>query len=272
MTLKLTYRAATTVPVEIEGLLPEAVRGRSTAEIERFEIFHGNQKVPLGELFRVAGDAGDLQFELEGDLSGVHWIGAGMTAGAIHVAGSAGRHVASEMRGGEIHVAGDAGDWLGGEMHAGLVHVRGRAGHAVGAAYRGGRRGMTGGTILVDGAAGNEVGHTMRRGLIAVGGAGDYVGLNLIAGTILVFGPCGIRPGAGMRRGTIGLFGGEPPELLPTFRAGGCDRLLVMKLLFDDLTGLGYPCDPALATAELRTYHGDLVATGRGELLVPEPS
>jgi formylmethanofuran dehydrogenase subunit C len=94
----------------------------------------------------------------------------------------------------------------------------------------------------------------------------------MIAGTILVCGPCGIRAGAGMRRGTIGLFGAETPELLPTFRAGGRDRLLVMKLVLEELARLDYPFDSALATAELRTYHGDLVAGGRGEVLVPEPS
>lgn len=266
--LKLAYRGQTTVPVEIEGFLPGAVREQSLAEIEKFEVFHGNQKRPLGDFFSVSGDPSDLRFEFTGDLSGVHWIGARMDAGEIRVEGNAGRHVGSEMTGGEIHVAGDASDWVGGEMHGGLVHVHGQAGHLIGSAYRGSKRGMTGGTILVRGTCGNEIGHTMRRGLLAVGGCGDFVGLNMIAGTILVFGPAGIRPGAGMRRGTIGLFGAEPTKLLPTFRAGSRDKLLVVQLLLRELARLDYPFDHALLDAAYQTYHGDNVALGRGEVLL----
>src|SRR5688572_4161309 len=135
MSLQLTYQAETNVAVEIEGLTPDWACDKSLAEIERFEIFHGNRKLPLAEMFRVAGDPGDRQFEIEGNLSGVHWIGAHMRTGRISIHGSAGRHVGSEMRGGEIHVEGDAGGWVGAEMHAGLIHVHGNAGHLVGAAY-----------------------------------------------------------------------------------------------------------------------------------------
>jgi formylmethanofuran dehydrogenase subunit C len=268
--LRLVYKADTGVPVEVEGLLPAAIRDQPLSEIERFEIFHGNEKRPLADFFAVTGDPADGRIEFEGDLAGVHWIGAHMAEGAIHVAGNAGRHLGSEMTGGEIHVDGDAGDWVGGEMHGGLIHVRGRAGHLVGAAYRGSRHGMTGGSILIHGETGNEVGHTMRRGLVAVGGCGDFVGINMIAGTILVFGPCGIRPGAGMRRGTIGLFGAEPPKLLPTFRAGSRDKLLIVRLVLRELARLGYPVRKELLDCDYRMHHGDLVTTGRGEILVPE--
>src|SRR5271168_1429344 len=108
MTLKLDYRGETSVPVEIEGMTPDWACDKSLAEIERFEIFHGNRKLPLAEMFRVAGDASDKQFEFDGNLTGVHWIGAQMSSGQIHVQGSAGRHVGSEMSGGEIHVHGDS--------------------------------------------------------------------------------------------------------------------------------------------------------------------
>ena len=57
-----------------------------------------------------------------------------MTSGRIDVAGSAGRHVGSQMSGGEIDVAGSAGDWLGAEMHGGSIRVRGDAGNLVGGA------------------------------------------------------------------------------------------------------------------------------------------
>lgn len=270
MPLSLQYHGHTSIPVEIEGLTPDAMREKSLAEIERFEIFHGNEKLPLADLFKISGSSADERFEFSGDLAGVHWIGAHMRRGSIHVEGNAGRHVGSEMSGGEIHVLGNAGDWVGGEMRNGLIYIRGRAGHLIGAAYRGSRRGMVNGTILIGGDVGNEVGHTMRRGLLAIGGkCGDFVGLNMIAGSILVFGECGIRPAAGMRRGTVGLFG-PAPKLLPTFRAGCRYHPLMLQLVFRELVRLDFPVPNELFHAGYRIYHGDMVTVGRGELLVRE--
>lgn len=269
MPLRLTYHGQTSVPVEIEGLTPDWACDKSLAEIERFEIFHGNRKIPLAEMFAVTGDPGDKRFDFEGNLAGVHWIGAHMQSGQIHIHGPAGRHIGSEMRGGQITVDGNAEGWVGAEMHGGLIHVHGSAGHLVGAAYRGSRKGMTGGTILINGDAGNEIGHTMRRGLIAIGGAaGDMLGFNIIAGTILVFGECGIRPGAGMRRGTLGLFGPNPPPLLPTFRYGSTFQPLTMRMTLRNLRSKGFTIDESLLAANLDLYHGDLVALGKGEILL----
>lgn len=269
MSLKLTYTGETSVPVEIEGFTPTWAKDKSLAEIEKFEIFHGNQKLPLAEMFDIEGDAGDLQHEYHGDLSGVHWIGAQMSEGDIAIHGPAGRHVGSEMTDGTIHVHGDAKGWVGAEMHGGLIHVHGNAGHLVGAAYRGSTKGMTGGTILVDGDAGNEIGLTMRRGLIAIGGrAGDVLGFNMIAGTVLVFGECGIRPGAGMRRGTLGLLGPNPPAMLPSFRHACTVRPQVLPLLFGELRKQGFSPDAELLQADCNIFNGDLVALGRGEILV----
>ena len=273
MPLTLTYTGQTSVPVEIEGFTPSWAKDKSLAEIEQFEIFHGNQKLPLAEMFRVEGNASDLRFDLEGDLSGVHWIGAHMSEGAIHIHGSGGRHIGSEMRGGEIHVDGDAGGWLGAEMHAGFIHVQGSAGHLVGAAYRGSAKGMTGGMILVDGDAGNEVGLTMRRGMIVIGGrAGDVLGFNMIAGTVLVFGECGIRPGAGMRRGTLGLLGPNPPALLPSFRYACTSHLQVLPMMCNQLREQGFGIESSVANAECDIYSGDLVALGKGEILIAHQS
>lgn len=269
MGLKLIYHGKTSIPVEIEGLTPDWACDKSLAEIERFEIFHGKLKLPLAEMFRVSGDPGDKSFEFEGDLSGVHWIGAQMASGEIRIAGSAGRHLGSEMTGGQIIVEGDTGGWVGVEMHGGFIHVRGNAGNLIGAAYRGSGRGMTGGMIFVDGNAGHEIGLSMRRGLIAIGGsAGDMLGFNMIAGTVLAFGECGIRPGAGMRRGTLGLFGPNRPQLLPSFRYATTYRPQVIPLMLDKIRSKGFQIDPALSSAEYDLYHGDLVSVGRGEVLL----
>jgi formylmethanofuran dehydrogenase subunit C len=269
--LQLRYKADTSIPVEIEGLTPTAVREESLSEIERFEIFHGNRKVPLAELFDVSGDPADVRIQFEGDLAGVHWIGAHMSEGEIEVRGNAGRHVGSEMTGGTIHVHGNASDWVGGEMHGGLIHVHGSAGHLVGSAYRGSATGMTAGTLLVDGSVGNEVGLTLRRGLIAVGGAcGDFVGANMIAGTVLVFGACGIRPAAGMRRGTVGLLGGNPPTLLVSFRKSCVCKPPFLRLIFRRLQSLGFAVPPECHAADYGMYHGDHVTAGRGEVVIRE--
>jgi formylmethanofuran dehydrogenase subunit C len=268
MSLKLNYRGQTRVPVEIEGLTPDWACNKSLAEIERFEIFHGNCKMPLAEMFAVSGDASDKRFDFEGDLSGVHWIGAHMASGQIHVHGAAGRHVGSEMQGGSIHVHGDTRGWLGAEMHGGFIHVHGNAGHLVGAAYRGSVKGMTGGTILVDGNAGNEVGMSLRRGMIAIrGSAGDLIGFNMIAGTVLVFGECGIRPGAAMRRGMIGIFGPSPPRLLPTFRYACTSRPTILPVMLRHLRTQGLHFEDSLLSAEFDFYQGDLVSVGRGEIV-----
>jgi formylmethanofuran dehydrogenase subunit C len=266
--LQLTYIAKTSVPVEVEGITPDALREMSPSEISRLEIFHGNRAVPLGDMFRVEGKAADGRIEWCGELAGVHWIGAKMTAGEIRVAGNAGRHLGSEMRGGEIHVAGDAGDWVGGELRGGLIHVRGRAGHLVGAAYRGSAQGMTGGTILIGGDAGNEIGHTMCRGLLAVGGAcGDLAGFNMLAGSILLLGRCGIRHGAGMRRGTLA-FCGERPALLPSFRHACRYHPTALHLLLRELKRLDFAIADDLLTADFDLYNGDLIEGGRGEVLI----
>ena len=269
--LRLHYKGNTSIPVEVEGLTPSAVREMPLSEIQRFQIFHGNRKVSLGEFFDMSGDPLDARMEFEGNLSGVHWIGAQMSEGEIHIRGDAGRHVGSEMTGGTIHVHGNASDWVGGEMHGGLIHVHGNAGHLVGSAYRGSRLGMTGGAILVDGSVGNEVGLTLRRGLVAVGGnCGDFVGANMIAGSVLVFGQAGNRPAAGMRRGTVGLLGGNPPSLLVTFRKNCVCKPPTLRLMFAYLQSLNFAVPGECWDADYAVYNGDRVTVGRGEILIRE--
>jgi len=269
MALRLLYKGETTVPVEIEGLTPDALCAQPLEEIKRLEIFEGNRRRTLGEMFEVTGDASDLRWDLEGNLAGVHWIGAHMREGEIHIHGDGGRHIGSEMYGGAIHVHGTAGDWVGGVMHGGLIHVRGNAGHLIGAAYRGSAKGMTGGTILIGGDCGNEIGHTMRRGWIAVRGrCADMAGFNMIAGSIFAFGGCGIRPGAGMRRGTIAVLGGELPQLLPSFRYACRYRPIFLRLMLRQLQQLGFEMPADLSAAEVDLYAGDLVALGKGEIIL----
>jgi formylmethanofuran dehydrogenase subunit C len=269
MPLRLHYRGNTTIPVEVEGVTPDVVCDKSLADIQKLPIYEGNRSATLADFFDIQGDATDQVMVWEGDLRGVHWIGAKMRSGTIHIEGDAGRHVGSEMSGGEIHVRGNVGDWVGAEMHGGLIHVRGRAGHQVGAAYRGSARGMTRGIILICGDAGNEIGHTMRRGLIAIGGqAGDLAGFNMLAGTILLFSNCGIRHGAGMRRGTIGFLGAQRPTLLPSFRYACRYRPLTLDLLLHRLDRQNFALPDEVRRCDCDVYNGDMMEGGRGELIL----
>jgi formylmethanofuran dehydrogenase subunit C len=95
MVLHLRLRTNSNVPLEVEGITPDRLRDLALGEIERLEMFHGNVKVSLADFFDVAGDPADETIHWEGDLSGVHWIGAKMRGGAMHVSGHAGRHVGS---------------------------------------------------------------------------------------------------------------------------------------------------------------------------------
>jgi formylmethanofuran dehydrogenase subunit C len=270
MSLRIANNSTDRIGVDWRGVTPESLRGKSLCAVQRTRVCRGNREVELGELFRIDGDPADVRWELEGDFSAVRHVGAGMTVGEIIVDGSIGRHAGAGMRGGQIEVRGDAGDYLGGEMHGGVIRVRGSAGDRVGAAHPGSRRGMSGGLILIDGNAGRDLGNRMRRGLIAVGGAaGAHVGRQMLAGSIFVFGACGEFPGAGMRRGTIGLFGDVRPALLPTFRAGYRGPMPVLHLLEKHLNEEGFvlPRVRNLA-ASIELLHGDLLAGGRGEILL----
>jgi formylmethanofuran dehydrogenase subunit C len=269
MALKLNYKGTTSIPVEVEGLTPDWACDKSLAEIERFEVFHGNQAIPLAELFSLSGAPDDRRFDFEGDMSGVHWIGAHMRSGSIFIHGPGGRHLGSQMRGGEIHVDGDGGGWLGCEMRGGLIHLHGNAGHLVGAAYRGSAKGMRGGTILVDGNAGNEIGLLMQQGLIAIGGdAGEMLGFNMADGTIIVTGNCGRRAGAGMRGGVIAMFGPKAPPMLPSFR---CEGSAQPARIHDTLRSLSAPNWLTAASslpASVDVYRGDMLESGHGEIYI----
>ena len=268
MPLRLDYRVETPLPVDLACLTPDWVCGRPLREIERWATRIGNQEVPLAELFVISGDSGDGEMRFTGDLSHVHSVGSAMTSGVIRIDGSVGRHAGTGMTGGLLEISGNAGDRVGCEMHGGRIHVHGHAGDFAGSALAGARRGMTGGELFIDGAAGSEVGHAMRRGLIVVGGAaGDSVGLNLIAGTILVLGPCGPRPGIGMRRGTIGLFT-SAVEIPLTFRPANRQRPQFMRLLLSYVGRAGVSSATQFLDAEFDSFGGDLLALGKGEILV----
>jgi formylmethanofuran dehydrogenase subunit C len=266
MTITLTLHTTPDVPLEADVISPDRLAGQSAAAIARLEVYHGNQPAQLGDFFTVGGD-GDEDVHVEGDLRRVKLLGFGMSHGRLTVHGSVGMHVGAAMRGGALVVEGDAGDWAGAEMAGGSLRIHGRAGHMLGSGYRGSAAGMTGGEIVVDGDAGNEIGGAMRRGLIAIGGrAGDFAGVNMIAGTIVVIGELGQRPGAGLKRGTI--LSLHDAHLLPTYRYDCTYRPDFVRLYLRALSAAGLPIPPEAIGGRYRRYSGDLVALGKGEVLL----
>ena len=254
------------VPLEAECLSPARLAGLSQAGVEHLQVMHGNQAATVGDFFKVSGN-GQLQLHLEGDLSRVKYIGAGMQEGEVYVNGSVGMHLGAGMSGGLIHVSKDASDWVGPEMSGGRIIVMGDAGHMVGSAYRGQSVGIQGGEILIHGNVKNELGSAMRRGLIAVGGqAGDFAGVNMRAGTIVVMGGMGIRAGAGMVRGSIVSF--TSAEILPSFSYSCRFRPIFLRFYLCHLGQSGFEISDDMKSGNYLRYCGDAVEENRGELLI----
>src|SRR3954466_16197296 len=141
MTLTLTLREQPDVPLEADVLTPDRLGGGE--DVRALPLWHGKERRRVGEFFAVSGSGDDVR--VEGDLTRVWFVGAGMTAGRLTVAGDVGMHVGARMRGGELHVEGDAGDWAGAGMHGGTLVVRGSAGSHLGGVRPGGRAGLPGG-------------------------------------------------------------------------------------------------------------------------------
>ena len=271
MTLTLHPKTTDTIPIEAEVIRPDLFADKTLDQIGQLTVYQGNRSRPLCDCFDIDGDPRDEQIVLEGDFARVKSVGQSMRRGRITIRGPVGMHLGAEMRGGQIDVHGDSGDWVGAEMRGGLIRIHGDAGHLVGGSYRGSASGMKGGVIVVCGSAGNEIGCGMRRGLIAIAGSvGDFAGFNLIAGTIVVAGSFGIRCGAGMRRGSIVALGSQQqhPELLSTFRYD-CDyHPQFLAIYLHHLQSSGFTPDATALNGRYRRYSGDLVALGKGEILL----
>jgi formylmethanofuran dehydrogenase subunit C len=241
MTLTLTLREQPDVPLEAEVLTPDRLVG----DVAALSLWHGKERTRVGEFFEVSGSGDDVR--LEGDLSRVSHVGAGMTAGRLTVAGDVGAHAGAGMRGGTLVIHGSAGRGLGG-------------------ASTGERAGMRGGEIVVHGDAGEQAGAGLRRGLIAVGGrAGEAAGLRMLAGTIVALGGVGPYAGAGMRRGSIVTTSAEP---LSTFTFSCSYRPPFLRLYLRRLRALGLSVEQL--DGRYARWCGDGLELRRGEILILE--
>jgi formylmethanofuran dehydrogenase subunit C len=265
MTLTLTLREQPDVPLEADVLTPDRLAGAD--DIAALPLWHGKERTRLGEFFAVSGRGDDVR--VEGDLSRVQFVGAGMTAGRLTVAGDVGMHAGAGMRGGELHVEGDAADWAGAGMRGGTLVMRGSAGSRLGGVLPGERAGMRGGEIVVHGDAGEQAGGGLRRGLIAVAGrVGAAAGLRMLAGTIVALGGLGPHAGAGMRRGSLVTMAPATPPV--TFVFSCTYRPPFLRLYLRRLRALGLAVSDEQLDGRYARWSGDGLELRRGELLILE--
>ncbi len=238
------------ISIEAEDISPDKFAGKTEKEIQSIEVWMGNYKTTLGELFSVnvegSGAAADTKIVIEGDFSRVKRIGEGMTAGLILVKGNVDMHLGAKMNGGKITVTGNADSWAGREMKGGEIIIEGDAGYYLGAGYRGETCGMRGGKITVMGNVLDYAGDHMCGGEIIVkGNAGLLPGLSNNGGKIVIEGSTS-RPGSEMAKGTI-IVNGTVDEMMPVFKQEGTEAV----------DGVTY-----------RKYVGDVIVNGKGVLYV----
>ncbi len=239
-----------TISVEAENISPDKFAGKSEKDIQSLQVYLGNHKTTLGELFSIKvegrGAAADTKIVMEGNFSRVKRIGEGMTAGLIMIKGNVDMHLGAKMSGGKITLSGNADSWAGREMKGGELIIEGSAGYYLGAGYRGETCGMRGGKITVMGSALDFLGEHMCGGEIIVkGNAGILAGISNNGGKIVIEGNTS-RPGSEMAKGTI-IINGAVAEMMPVFKLEGTEAV----------DGVTY-----------KKYTGDVIVGGKGVLYV----
>jgi formylmethanofuran dehydrogenase subunit C len=244
----LTLRAPLSRRVDASTVTWSALSGLDASAISSQPVWIEDEgQVALGDLFQVSG-APAPRLRVQGNLTLMDGIGAGLAAG-------------------ELVVEGDAGWYLGRRMSGGVIEVRGSAGPLAGGADPGAKRGMSGGEIVIRGSAGPRAGAGLRRGLIVVqSDAGDDAGKGMIAGSILVFGALGANPGLFSRRGSIVAFGAH--TLSAPYRYACTYRPPHMRVTLGYLRSRHQvPVTSRQLDGAYRRYSGDLAELGAGEIL-----
>ena len=246
-TITLSLRGSLDEVLDIDGITGDRFAVLSEREIAALPAWLGSREAELGDFFDVRGER-SANVRIEGDLSRMHRLAAGMT-------------------GGRVHVVGDVGDEAGLAMAGGVLLIEGSAGNRLGAASAGASKGMSGGEIVVLGSAGAEAAARARRGLVVVvGNLGDEAARAMLAGTIVVFGRTGARAGRGSKRGSIIALGGiSVPEtywLACTYQPPHVRLILTYLRRRHGLTVADRMLD-----GQYRRHCGDAGNPGRGEIL-----
>jgi formylmethanofuran dehydrogenase subunit C len=255
--------------LDVEGLTADRLAALSEHEIAQLPVWHGRRRAPLGEFFDVrGGNASDLV--IQGSVPHVHGIAMGMLGGDLLIDGDAGNATAADMRGGRVEIRGAAGDDAGAGMSGGVLDIRGDTGDRLGAARPGARNGMSGGEIVVRGSTGVDAAAACRRGLIVVmGNAGADAARSMIAGSLLVVGRCGDGAARLNKRGSLLVIGGI--EVPSSYRYACTFRPPHVRVTLTHLARrYGLSFDAAVVNGRYRRLCGDLMAPGKGEILVWE--
>jgi len=260
MVVTLIPKSSFKFPIEGKNISPDVFAKKSAKEIAALEMWEGNRKVTIGDLFDVKVDgssAEETTIKIDGNVRTVRNIGFRMSMGEVIVDGDVGMHLGEEMKGGNIIVAGNAGSWAGSQMKDGTIEIKGNAGDYIGAAYRGSTKGMKGGKVIIHGNAGHEVGCFMNGGLIKIlGDVGIFAGIHMVKGTIFVQGTSQGRAGAQMTNGKI-VLAGHSEDVMPTFTIE--DIKAKVKIDDEKIEGPFY------------RFTGDLADNGKGKLYVSKP-
>jgi formylmethanofuran dehydrogenase subunit C len=243
-------------PVMAECINPDVFQGKSLDEIAALEVWEGNKRKTLSDLFKIEEEKTETpNITLNGDLSEVRRIGLGMKNGEIIVNGNAGMHLGEKMSGGKITVQGDAGGWAGSEMKGGLIEIKGNAGDYLASPYRGSSIGMSKGKIIVHGDVGSDAAVFMKGGIIKIhGNAGRFLGFRMRNGTVHVEKNAGNRVGSCMTGGKI-VVSGFLEEIMPTFT-------------IDSVKGKVKIDEDEKVSGPFYVFLGDLAETGNGKLFI----
>lgn len=247
MSDEVRLRPITAEPLEVDCVQPDELAQLSTREIASLPVWVGREERQLGDFFEVTGERSS-RVRIEGDVSHVDALGAGMGGGLLVIEGNAGGALGRAMRGGQIHVKGNAGD-------------------SVGSPAPGASRGMVGGEIVITGSAGSDAGAYARRGLVAIGGnAGAGAARGMIAGTVLVCGDAASNAGIWNKRGTLVVMGAVDIGL--TYRYACTYRPPIVPLILRSVARrFGLPMNDRWITGDYRRFSGDLAELGKGEIL-----
>ncbi|WP_237228187.1 formylmethanofuran dehydrogenase subunit C [Rubinisphaera sp. JC750] len=270
--LEIRLREPLTQTVEWNLRATELLQTRDLDALQNCQLEQSGSEIRFEEIFELqeTGEQAEC-ISFRGDLSQLHGLGRGWSAGLLRLEGTVGDSLGEEMSGGRIEVTGEVGHCLGRGMSGGQIAVSGNADNHVGGPAPGSLKGMMGGEIFIAGSAGDLVGERMRRGTIVVlGEVGRQVGREMLAGTILLKSAPADLPGVGMKRGTILLLDQDFPETFPGPHfdyAVRYEPVFIRVLLKHLQQAFGWNEAAEISTIWDR-YCGDMLEGGRGEILI----
>ena len=114
--VSLSLRAPLDGVLEVEGVTGDRFAALSEPEIAALPVTMRSRAAKLGDFFDVRGGR-SADIRIEGDLSHVHRLAAGMTGGRVHVVGNVGDEAGLAMAGGVVR----SGSKVGARGYANMI-------------------------------------------------------------------------------------------------------------------------------------------------------